>query len=129
MSVKFGVSIMTIYRKYLPNLEPLFKEKTVIYYDWQKQKNFMRALIVSLKLQSYRLIPNIMESKVKPEVYTIEATLKYLGISRTTFERYAKQHLTQLELDKGRRFWLCDEVHEMKIQMKKVKSEKYNVIA
>ncbi|AQX52562.1 hypothetical protein CMT42_15270 [Elizabethkingia anophelis] len=70
-----------------------------------------------------------MENKVKPEVYTIEATLKYLGISRTTFERYAKQHLTQLELDKGRRFWLCDEVHEMKIQMKKVKSEKYNVIA
>ncbi|MCT4085394.1 hypothetical protein HZP81_16725 [Elizabethkingia anophelis] len=70
-----------------------------------------------------------MENKVKPDVYTTEAVLKYLKICRSTFEQYVKEHFTLLEKDKGRRFWLCEEVHEYKIQMKKVKSEKYNVIA
>ncbi|AQX52563.1 hypothetical protein CMT42_15265 [Elizabethkingia anophelis] len=54
MSVKFGVSIMTIYRKYLPNLEPLFKEKTVIYYDWQKAKELHESF--NSKLKNFKVI-------------------------------------------------------------------------
>lgn len=70
-----------------------------------------------------------MENVEKPNVYTTEAVLKYLKIKRSAFETYVKKHLTFLEKERGRCFWLCEEVHEYKIQMKKIKSEKYNVIA
>lgn len=54
MSTKFEVSIMTIYRKYLPHLKPLFKEKMVIYYDWETAKALHDSF--NSKLKNYKVI-------------------------------------------------------------------------
>lgn len=49
MADKFGVSTMTLYRNYLPKLTPLFKEKTVIYYDWKTAKELHESMNSRLK--------------------------------------------------------------------------------
>lgn len=54
MSEKFDVSIMTVYRKYLPHLKPLFTERRKIYYDWEAAKTLHDSF--SSKLRNYKVI-------------------------------------------------------------------------